>query len=295
MTDRIKFPALHHGNMLGDSDRLSVYKQAIDKFIKNNMVVVDIGTGTGVLAALAARQTHAPVIGIEYFKNTAAIAIEMSKKSSFKNIEILNARSYDVTLGVKPNVLITETIGRVGPEENIVEICYDFKRRHPTIQQVLPSSLSLFAELVVSDTVKREEEAFLRSYVNASFDSYCFQNIKDTLLWNFSSEVHFSDLSKDQFARTTQNRVCLAEYKLGETFNSSFSQEMSFIDKSEDEFNCVHLYFEAKFDESLILSTHRTAPLTHWKHAYIYRPNQANRLRIFYVAPSQVIGVEWIQ
>jgi hypothetical protein len=43
------FPLFSHSEMLGDATRLAAFKRAIQQGVREDSVVVDIGTGTGIL------------------------------------------------------------------------------------------------------------------------------------------------------------------------------------------------------------------------------------------------------
>jgi predicted RNA methylase len=49
-------PLIYHYNMLQDEDRVGAFRQAIELTVKPGMRVVELGGGTGILSALAARR-----------------------------------------------------------------------------------------------------------------------------------------------------------------------------------------------------------------------------------------------
>jgi hypothetical protein len=291
MDANTSFAAIHHANMLSDRIRIDAYARAIEAQVSSSDSVVDVGTGTGILAALAAQRTAAPVLGIEYFGSTATVAKEMARLSGLQNLQILEGRSFDVQWDASPTILVTETIGRLGPEENIVEICYDFKRRHPSISRVLPAKLSIYAEPIVSTLVEREENEFLEKFYAASSGSFRYENIACFLESSFSGAIRFSQLVDDGCEPTWSPRL-LARYTLGESKVSAFA---TVVDIPEDSrINGLHIYFEADFGAGHKLSSHRSAPMTHWLHAYVKRPKGRRRTIISYEPGWPTFKVQWI-
>ena len=58
---------IHHRNMLTDKVRMSLYAEAIPAVVKSGDAVLDIGTGSGVLALLSIRAGASKVYAVEAF------------------------------------------------------------------------------------------------------------------------------------------------------------------------------------------------------------------------------------
>jgi hypothetical protein len=282
------FSAVDHAAMLGDLIRLELYRRAIENQVKPDSVVVEVGTGSGILAAYAAHQTKNKVTAIEFAEYSAELARRMMKAAGFDHVDVVRGLSSDVTLSPEPTVLITETIGALGPEENIVEICYDFKKRHPAIQTFVPAKLRIYAEPIRSNQVVEGERNFFQSYTSASFGKFNFEAIQDDLWDIWTSRIRYRPL---ETSKSVGERVLLVEYVLGTTEKSNFSKEIDY--SNLEDVDAVHLYFEAELDGETLLSTHYADPETHWNHAFVSRPGWAKRLTVSFNNPSPTLITEW--
>lgn len=283
------FSAYQHSVMLGDQVRLDAYFHAIQNQVKRGMPVAEVGTGTGILSAYAAARTDAPVYAIEFKESIAKLAQKMMSLAKLDHVQVLQGKSFDMKLSPEPEILLTETIGAVGPEEHIVEICYDFKKRHPAVKGIIPARLRMYAEPIQSARVKQSEQMFLDYFSSASYGSFKYEAIQPELLKNRSTHLLFDSLGGD--ARTIGPRQLLVEYVLGETESSAFSTTVE-IGEMKD-VDAYHLYFEADLDAQVRLSTHFSKPETHWSHAYTRKPPHGKSLKISYVPSAAALDVEW--
>ena len=282
------FSALDHATMLSDHVRLELYRRAIQNQVKEGQVVAEIGTGSGILSAYAASRTKAPVFAIEYYEASARMASEMFKAANLSQVKVMKGESYGITLSPMPEVLVTETIGALGPEENIVELCYDFKKRHPTIHTIIPARLKVYAEPISSRTVKDAENFFYDSYLKASFEGFNYQAVLPGLKRIWSSHIRHDPLSD---AEIMGDRTLLADYVLGETQVSAFARDVNLL--GLEGVDAVHLYFEAELDGEVLLTTHRMDPITHWGNAYVVKPEGFSVLTVSYGPHSKDLQVEW--
>lgn len=107
-------------SMLHDKDRNNIYEKAIQMSLCNFTashgrapVVLDIGTGTGLLAMFAARHGAGQVIGCEMFEAMASIAKAVVKCNDYSDIiEVIPGKSSSIEslLPLKPDILISELL-----------------------------------------------------------------------------------------------------------------------------------------------------------------------------------------
>jgi hypothetical protein len=156
----------YHRSLIADTGRLAAFEQALAKVIrKGETVVADIGTGSGVLAMIAARLGARKVIAYE-LAEIGALAQRLFKLNKLRNIEIIPARSTEIIEPERADVVVSETLGNYALEEFLVETMNDAAARHlkpggvlipgRLEQVVVPVTASrCFDELVAWDRIGR--------------------------------------------------------------------------------------------------------------------------------------------
>lgn len=108
-------------NMLQDAQRTSKFREAVFRCVKAGDIVIDLGTGTGILAIWAAQAGARRVYAIEEM-DVAEVAREVIERNGFgETITVLRANSSEVTLPEPADVLIAELVGHFLFEEGMVE------------------------------------------------------------------------------------------------------------------------------------------------------------------------------
>lgn len=132
-------------NMLQDEVRNRAFKEAIFRSVKKDDVVIDLGTGTGILAIWAAQAGAKKVYAIEE-TDVADVAEAVIKENGFEDvITVLKANSSEVTLPEQGDLLIAELVGHFLFEEGIVEAIADVRNvlLKPRAR-IIPSSAKVF-------------------------------------------------------------------------------------------------------------------------------------------------------
>lgn len=283
------YEVVHHSTMLNDSIRIQKYNDAIKEIISSDTSVVEIGTGTGILSALICETTSNKISTIEYFKENSDVAKYLLNSSGYNQIQIINKSSYSTYLSHDPTVLVTETIGAIGPEENIVELCYDFTQRHPSINTLIPARLKIFAIEIISTKVAEKYNSYINSFTKIKFSKLDFRKIEAGLEKKYCEIFHNVEFNANELC--LGKKTLLADYKLGHSKISSFEKEL----RVDGSFNCngIHLFFEAELSPSNILSSSAYEPLTHWKHTYIKRPQNKAMVNIAYSFKTNKFVAHW--
>lgn len=275
----------HHADMLGDAVRLEAFRKAIGEVVKPGDVVVDVGTGLGPLAASALDAGASHVTAIEYLPQLATLATEILADMP---IRVVVGRSYDIDLAPSPDVVVTETIGPVGPEENIVEITYDLKRRYPALRRIIPQRMRLYAQAIFSPRVDAARKAVFTKLAGSSIGHFNPRRAQHALDLAYCEQIYQDDLSG---AQGRSERVVLADYLLGVTEAPDFAVDVEL--PATADWNAVAIVFEAELSDTTTLINHFLAPPTHWLNSYVARFSDSRVLRIAYDAASTSFEVHW--
>lgn len=281
------FEIQHHARMLADRVRLDAFRAALEKSVRPGDRVMDIGTGTGILASYAAALTSAEVYGIEYFPEAATLACLMAERAGLSNLRIVHGSSFKCDLPEPPDVVVTETIGALGPEENIVELTHAFVRRFPSVRQLIPARLALFTVPVNASAVDAIYQGFLRGFCAASHGGFDYRAIADELDAHAGTQLFTTDLTG---ARLLGDELRLVEYRLGTDNRSDFTTS---IPAPGAEANALHLFFRAELADGFVLTSFAGDPMTHWRHSFVRIPTGARSLLITYSSATRRFCFEW--
>ncbi len=131
-------------SMLADPARTNGYLTALRTLVRPNDVVLDIGTGTGILATCAALAGARRIYAIE--SSGIATAAARVFDANRVNVELFRERSTRVTLPERATLLVTEIIGNEPFHEDILEVVEDARCRLLTSDaRIIPSRIEVFA------------------------------------------------------------------------------------------------------------------------------------------------------
>ncbi len=171
-----------HAAMLNDRTRTAAFLDGIRAVVRPGDVVVDIGTGTGILAIAAARAGARHVYAVE------ASGIAESARAMFEandladRITLVQGWSTQIDLPERADVLVSEIIGNEPLGERVLEVMSDaVKRLLKPDARLIPSRLDIFGLPV---TIPRSE------LVKRTFTPEALQN------WRSWYEIDFSLLGK---------------------------------------------------------------------------------------------------
>jgi type I protein arginine methyltransferase len=135
-----------HERMLADDVRVNTYHAAIHKHIGAGKTVVDLGTGTGILAFFASQRNPNRVYAIDH-GDIIQLARYIAAQNGIGSVEFVETHSAEFTPPEKVDVILYEQIGDFLLDEDMVRNVCDLRDRilKPG-GKILPSQFSLFFE-----------------------------------------------------------------------------------------------------------------------------------------------------
>lgn len=122
---------LMHQAMLADRPRMSAYDQALAEAVEPGSVVVDVGAGTLALTMLALRHGAGHVYAIEADPEMSAVAERIVATNDLKEkVTLIEGDARLAKLPRKADVVVSEMMGNLGPEEDMMRVVEAVSRRN---------------------------------------------------------------------------------------------------------------------------------------------------------------------
>ncbi|GAA1990126.1 methyltransferase domain-containing protein [Kitasatospora viridis] len=119
-----------HRLMLGDQLRMDAYRAAVAESVRPGDTVLDLGTGTGILARWALEAGAARVYGIDLNKSILDTAVErLTVLGLVDRFVPLHGLSFDLELPERVDLVISEILGNLADNENAPAILGDARQR----------------------------------------------------------------------------------------------------------------------------------------------------------------------
>jgi len=145
-----------HRRMLADHVRVDAYAAAIAELVQPGARVLDAGTGSGVLAALAARQ-GATVYAVDNSEAVRWAQGTMEASGLTDQVTVIQGDMADVELPSEVDVIVTETFGALALAEGAApELQRTVERHLAAGGTVVPGRIDFFVAAVTDPAVANE-------------------------------------------------------------------------------------------------------------------------------------------
>lgn len=245
-----------HTRMLNDRGRTQRFLTAIFETVRPGDVVLDIGTGTGILAIAAAQAGARRVFAIEGGPVSDAARRMVAANGMEDRIEILSGHSSEIELPERADVLITETLGHGPLSEQILETVLDARRRllKPRAR-IIPQSLRVFGQPLQVPARERARRIFTPGGL-AQWESWYGIDFAPL------GEVNHQGLMMHLFApgrvatcRPLAPPVELAEIRLGGFRSAKVASTAELKIRRKGMLSGLSIHFELQLSPSVTLST----------------------------------------
>src|SRR5882757_7788159 len=103
-----------HRGLLQDEIRTNAFREAIRRVVTPGSVVLDIGTGSGILAFFACEAGARRVFAVDV-THSADLASFLARQLGYSDrVEVIHDHSTKIDLPEPAHVLVTETLGAFG-------------------------------------------------------------------------------------------------------------------------------------------------------------------------------------
>jgi protein arginine N-methyltransferase 1 len=246
-----------HHSMLVDSARTDAFLGALMQTIKPGDIVLDIGTGTGVLACFACLAGAKHVYAIEQ-SPVIGLAREICARNGLQDrVTFINEWSLGCELPQLADVLVTETIGNSGFEEGILRWVQDARARLlKKNARLVPRKLEMFAVPVESAEDYAMVGRWDQAYYTLDFSAVATV-AANNLLW--------IDLLPTMFL---SEPACLLSADLHRYTGSDLTAEVSFLIQREGVVHGFGGWFAAELADGITLSNEPPLKTPSWTNTF---------------------------
>ncbi len=270
--------------MLEDMVRMKAYHSAIFKnkseMIKDK-VVLDVGTGTGVLAVWAAKAGAKKVYAVDA-SNAAKLARQLVESSSLSDVvTIFNSKIEEVEIPEPVDVIVSEWMGSLLLKESMFDsVAYARDKWLKPSGLMLPSHASIFIGLYTptsdddhTDFVRAKFETEMTEWketvlnlqrLDVDYSSFTDQFEQDLSDYFLKNAIRVNYLSTNNLASEPQQVLDFDCATIDPTTLVEFSKDFQFTVNKHAEIKGFLGWFTTDFPNGVILDTGIGENYNHW-------------------------------
>jgi tetratricopeptide (TPR) repeat protein len=278
-----------HFEMLADLQRNDAYQKAIKKVVKPDSLVLDIGTGSGLLAMMAARAGAKKVVACEMHKRLAEAAKTITRTNGFENIiEVFSKKSTNLKVGEevpnKVDIIISEIldVGALG-EAALPSLRHAVQNLAKPDVKLIPAKVNLYGQLI--EIPARSIVAPIRNI--SGFDLSFFEQFR------IPEEYLKINLKAEKY-KTLSPIIPLLDidfYNLPPAYPDDRPRiiPLSIPISENGTVQAMVFWFDLYLDEEIMVSSKPNGELEHWGQALFCFPNPKE------VKKEEIIPVSLLQ
>lgn len=217
------------GQCLIDEPRSLTFEKAIKEVVKPEHIVLDVGTGSGIMALFSARAGAKEVYALEYDQFVANTAKNNFLENNFNNIKELfvgDARSFDYPENLNFDVVVMELLTTGMVDEFQIQAVNNLHKKNKV------SKNTIF--------IPNRQETYV-SLANSKFNIYGFNFRMVKHLWN--------NLSENQQGKIMSKTELLSDISFSEINEEIFNKDITINITEDGVVNSVYLTSVAIFNE----------------------------------------------
>lgn len=238
-----------HADMLLDTERMRAFRDAITRVVRPGDIVVDVGSGSGILALLAAQAGAREVYAIE--RGAMARLIEKAaQRNGFGDVvKVFRGDARNVALPKPPTVIVSEMIGSFALDEDFLGLLGSVRARCAPDVRVIPASLSIRLALASMPEARAELESIENGLGVRLDDLAEALRSRPALAWVRADEI-VSSATAD------------ARFRVGDATPRVVSGNVTASKTGTAD--AIIGWFEAELADGVSITSSPSAPKTHW-------------------------------
>lgn len=261
---------LHQGNMLQDLIRTGCYQQAFFQNVTDfrDKVVLDVGTGTGILAFFAAQAGARKVYAVEASQSASTAEILLKRNGFSGVVQIVRGKVEEISLPEKVDMIISEPLGFFLVHERMLESYIVARERFlKPGGRMFPSVGDMIFCPITDDVIYKEQLAKAAFWENNNFFGIDLSGVKEQAQTEFLSQAVVGCFPVSSLLSSNRTVHSIDFLRVTCTELVDFEIPFSFpIEKTAimHGFGC---WFDVSFNGSTVtveLSTAPDKPTTHW-------------------------------
>ncbi|WP_157774756.1 50S ribosomal protein L11 methyltransferase [Melittangium boletus] len=247
-----------HRHLLDDTVRTETFIRAIEAVVKPGDVVVDLGTGSGILAMACCRAGARRVYAIEANEIIRATKRVVEANGMGDTVVFIHKESSRVTLPEPVDLIVSECLGLMGPGDMMMSVVELARRSLREGGRILPERVELFIAPV--------ESSLHSDYVNSwnrgrpyGFDMSIYQEIA-------SNNVYVAWFDPESFLAPQQR---IASLRLLDDDVSKVEKQVGFRVERSGQLHGFCGWFEVELGGGVRLNSSPSDPATIWKQVFL--------------------------
>ncbi|MBS9524255.1 50S ribosomal protein L11 methyltransferase [Litoribacter alkaliphilus] len=253
-----------HERMLADSTRMDIYFRAINKYVREGDIVVDLGTGTGILAFFASQCKAKKIYAIDH-GNVINYAKKVAEANNLQNIEFIQQHSGHFLPPEKVDVILHEQIGDFLINEDMIRNLLDLKKRLLKPGGImLPSMFEMYFEPITMVPARNTPFLWEHNFNGIDFSpTKALLNSEDSPLSKPEIYTYIQPGDAESFLAIP---TPVAKFDIMQLEDDSFLKKLIFDQRivKNGKLDGFALYFRIIFDEELLIDNSPFEKPTHW-------------------------------
>ncbi|MBV9282716.1 MAG: 50S ribosomal protein L11 methyltransferase [Chloroflexi bacterium] len=244
-----------HQTMLMDSTRCVAYQRAINRVVRPMDVVLDVGTGTGILAFFAAHAGAKRVYAVESSPIASVADVLIRQNHLADQIVLIRGRAEDIELPEPIDVIVSETVGFWGIDEDMLATVGAMRYRYGSdTTRTIPEKVELYLVPIESALFYERVDFWRRDLFGFNYSA-----LADLAANNVYVRV---SVDPDEFLTTPS---LVANLAVGIRYENETSFSTHFVVARTGMYHDVAGWFRLVLEPETWLSTDPRDEVLHWK------------------------------